>query len=48
LPTTPAQTPVTPTPALAQLAALLRSPKSLGAAFLLQEILGPPLSKRRR
>src|SRR5438874_2417353 len=32
---------------LAPVAALLRSPKGLRAAFVLQEVLGPPLSRRR-
>ena len=31
-----------------QVAALLRSPQAAGAAFVLQEILGPPLCRRRR
>jgi hypothetical protein len=31
-----------------QVAALLRSPQAAGAAFVLQEVLGPPLCRRRR
>lgn len=33
---------------LADVAGLLRNSRSVGAAIVLQEILGPPLSKRRR
>jgi hypothetical protein len=35
-------------PILTEVASLLRSPRSLGAALVLQEVLGPPLSRRRR
>jgi hypothetical protein len=34
--------------ALGQLAAFLKSPQSLRAAMVLQEVLGPPMCRRRR
>jgi hypothetical protein len=36
-----------PSPAMAQVLGLLRSPRTLGAAFFLREILDPPLVLRR-
>jgi hypothetical protein len=35
-----------PSPIVAQVLALLRTPQSTGTAFVLREILGPPLSRR--
>jgi hypothetical protein len=35
-------------PILTEVASLLRSPRSIGAAIVLQEVLGPPLCRRRR
>jgi periplasmic protein TonB len=38
----------TPSPAIAQIYAMLRSPQSIQAAILLQEVMGPPRCRRRR
>jgi hypothetical protein len=40
--------PPSPMPALAQVASMLRSPHALVAGIMLQEILGPPVSRRKR
>jgi len=37
----------TPSPAITQTLVLIRNPTTLPAAFILQEVLGPPRSKRR-